>query len=431
MGGNEMSNQLSVPAARVVEMARDELGDMSARSRAEGFVRLNARRSPGRRRARLLHSFAAMLVAAALVLAAGRWLVSQQGGALSYAVDGGRIDPSGAVDGDGTTEPILRFSDGTEVVLLDGARGRVRSIDEHGARIAVTGKAKVDVVHWRGSHWLFDLGPFLITVKGTAFTAEWKDAQERLEVALQTGAVAVSGPLSDEAITLRAGQRLIISMREKEVIIRDIDSSAETSAAALVATRLRSEAVDNAPPPAEAPPTGKSARRSVPKTPALPSNHPALPSSNWTAELAVGHFDVILQQAEQRGLETSLAELSSDDLAALADAARYSRREGVARRALMTQRHRFANSARANDAAFLLGRLEEAAQHFELALTWYERCLTESPRGTYTSEALGRKMTLVQRLYGAGRARPIAEDYIHRFENGTYAAAARALSRSP
>jgi hypothetical protein len=158
---------------------------------------------------------------------------------------------------------------------------------------------------------------------------------------------------------------------------------------------------------------------------------PGSRSSNWTAAVAAGHFAVILQQAEQRGLETSLDEASSDDLAALADAARYSRRDDVARRALMAQRRRFAKSVRANDAAFLLGRLEETAHHFELALTWYERCLTESPRGTYTSEALGRKMTVVQRLHGAGFARPIAEDYLRRFEKGTYAAAARALIRSP
>jgi TolA-binding protein len=144
-----------------------------------------------------------------------------------------------------------------------------------------------------------------------------------------------------------------------------------------------------------------------------------------------GRFAIILQQAKQRGLEPSLAEVSSDDLAALADAARYSRLDDVARRALLAQRRRFPQSARANDAAFLLGRLEETAQHPEIALAWYDRCLTEAPNGTYTSEALGRKMTVVQRLYGAARARPMADVYLRRFGNGTYAAAARALTRAP
>ena len=424
---------LSGPARQLVDLARDELGDMSARRRAEGFAKLSARRSPGRRRAHLVIGFAAMLAIAAVLFVGRRWLGREHAPALSYTVDGGQVEPGGNVEAIGATEPTLRFSDGTEVQLLGGAKGRVRSVDEHGARIALTGKAKVDVVHWRGAHWLFDAGPFLITVKGTAFTAEWRDADQRLEVVLKTGSVAVSGPLSDEAITLRAGQRLVISARDKEVVIRDIDAKSETSTVASAPALPWSDGVDNAPPaPPGAPPSEKPAHRSAPTAAVAPApSAAASTTSSWTAELAAGRFAVILQQAEQRGLETSLADASSEDLAALADAARYSRREDVARRALTAQRRRFPQSARANDAAFLLGRLEETAQHPELALAWYDRCLTESPRGTYTSEALGRKMTVAQRLYGAARARPFAEEYLRRFEGGTYAAAARALTRAP
>ena len=429
MPGDETRNEaLSAPAAELVNLAREELGEMSARRRAEGYAKLTARRSPSKQRARLAVTLAAALAVVGVLFVGRRWLGLHHREALSYALEGGRIEPGGAIEASDAAEPILRFSDGTEVVFFAGSRGWVRSVDEHGARIALTGKAKVDVVHWRGAHWLFDAGPFLITVKGTAFTAEWRDSEERLEVVLKTGSIAVSGPLSDEAITLRAGQRLIISTREKEVVIRDIDA-AETKAVASVAPPPAVDGLDNAPPSLpEPPPSEKALHRSAPSsTASAPSSAPW----NWTAELAAGHFATILQQAEQRGLETALAEISSDDLAALADAARYSRREDVARRALTVQRRRFARSARANDAAFLLGRLEETAQHAELALAWYERCLTESPRGTYTSEALGRKMTVVQRLHGAARARPIAEEYLRRFENGTYAAAARALTRAP
>jgi hypothetical protein len=432
MRGDEANEELRTPAAELVHLAREELGQMSVRHRAEGFAKLQARRSPRKPRVRLILGLAAVLAALALVPAGRRWLEFRQGSALSFTVDGRPIEQGGVIEGSGATEPTLRFSDGTEVIFLAGSRGRVRSVDEHGARIAVTGKAKVEVVHWRGSHWLFDLGPFLITVKGTAFTAEWNHAEEQLEVVLKTGAVAVSGPLSDEAITLRAGQRLVISMREKEVVIRDIDSTGEASAAASLSAPPPPRAVDSAPAfPLEAPPAVKPQHRSGASPTAPAPNRVAPTPANWTAELAAGHFDVILQQAEQRGLERSLDEISSGDLAALADAARYSRREDVARKALTAQRRRFAGSARANDATFLLGRLEETAHHFELALAWYERCLTESPRGTYTSEALGRKMTVVQRLHGADRARPIAEEYLRRFENGTYAAAARALTRAP
>jgi hypothetical protein len=430
MRGDETSKELSSRAEELVQLARRELGEMSIRRRAEGFAKLHAERSPSKRRVRLLLGLATAVTALALALIARNWFALRNEGPLSYAVDGGRIAPGGAVEANGTSEPVLRFSDGTEVVFVAGGRGRVRSVDGHGARIAVTGKAKVEVVPWRGSHWLFDVGPFLITVKGTAFTAEWKDAEERLEVVLKTGSVAVSGPSADEAITLRAGQRLIISIPDKEVVIRDIDSPIEGSGAASAA-RKAPEVVDELlPPRREATPAGKLVHRALRPSAAPPPSASSAEASNWSAELAAGHFAIILQQAEARGLETSLAEASSEDLAALADAARYSRREDIARGALMAQMRRFPRSARANDAAFLLGRLEETTQHIELALGWYERCL-ESPRGTYTSEALGRKMTLVQRLHGAARARPIAEEYLRRFEDGTYAAAARALTRAP
>jgi hypothetical protein len=438
MAGNEMHDErLSEPAAALVELAREELGDMSVRRRAEGYAKLSTRRAPRARRMRVLLSLAAVLTAVTALVLGRRWFALHQSAILSYAVEDGRLGPSGAIEPTGAKEPTVRFSDGTEVVFLEGGRGLVRTVDEHGARIALSGKAKVDVVHWRGARWLFDAGPFLITVKGTSFTAEWRDADQRLEIVLKTGSVAVSGPLSDEAIMLRAGQRLTISAREKEVVIRDIDAAGETSTASSVGALPSAMGGDNVPLPLrDAPPSEKTAQRPAPlptalTTPPTAASPPSATRRSWTAELAAGRFAVILQQAEQRGLEASLAEASSEDLAALADAARYSRREDVARRALAAQRRRFAGSARASDAAFLLGRLEETAQHPELALAWYERCLTESVHGTYTSEALGRKMTVVQRLYGAARARPIAEEYLQKFADGTYAAAARALARAP
>jgi hypothetical protein len=181
----------------------------------------------------------------------------------------------------------------------------------------------------------------------------------------------------------------------------------------------------------DGPKGSSSATPAEPPAPGPPSSTSGSVGTNWASELAAGRFATILQQAERRGFDTVLARGSSDELAALADAARYSRRDDVARRALVAQRRRFPRSARANDAAFLLGRLEETAGRPGAALDWYERCLDESPHGTYMPEALGRKMTVVQRLHGDARARPLAEEYLRRFADGTYAAAARALLRAP
>ena len=408
MRGDETSKELSHPAVQLVELAREELGEMSVRRRAEGFAKLTARRRRGSDAWRLLLGFAAVLAVAALVLIGRRWLGVDQEAALSYAVDGGRIDASGAIEAQRTTEPTLRFSDGTEVVFLAGARGRVRSVDEHGARIALTGKAKVEVVHWRGS-------PLALRRRPLPHHRQRNGVHRRMARRRRaTGGRPQDGKRCGERSALRRSDHLAsrtaahhLDARERSRHSRHRFRGRDERGgfgryAAMVGrtTTIRLRAP-------EAPPAEKPAHRSGAQR--QPRPHRARPprrASNWTAELAAGHFATILQQAEQRGLETSLAEVSSDDLAALADAARYSRREDVARRALTAQRRRFPRSARANDAAFLLGRLEETAQHPELALAWYERCLTESPRGTYTSEALGRKMTVVQRLYGAASRAP-------------------------
>jgi TolA-binding protein len=131
-------------------------------------------------------------------------------------------------------------------------------------------------------------------------------------------------------------------------------------------------------------------------------------------------------------LKATLDKASSDDLLALADAARYRRRMDLARDALLAERRRFPDSPRALDAAFLLGRVEEASDSgIRRALEWYDAYLMRAPTGTYASEALGRKMTLTSKLEGPARARPVAEEYLRRFPSGTYAGPARAFMRNP
>src|SRR5690349_23825963 len=83
MRGDENREMLSAPAEQLVELAREELGEMSARRRAEGYVKLNARRSPRSRRARWMMSVAAVLTIAALVFGARRWMSHENAAALS------------------------------------------------------------------------------------------------------------------------------------------------------------------------------------------------------------------------------------------------------------------------------------------------------------------------------------------------------------
>ena len=148
--------------------------------------------------------------------------------------------------------------------------------------------------------------------------------------------------------------------------------------------------------------------------------------------MASGHWDRILEDVERAGIKTTLDKASSEELFALADAARYRRRTDLARAALVAERRRFPGSPRALDAIFLLGRVDESAERgMAQAIEWYDEYLARAPSGAYAAEALGRKMTLTNELDGQARARPVAEEYLRRFPKGSYARLARALSRVP
>jgi hypothetical protein len=136
--------------------------------------------------------------------------------------------------------------------------------------------------------------------------------------------------------------------------------------------------------------------------------------------------------AEPPAPDATLENASSDDLFALADAARYRRRTDLARAALLAQRRRFPHAPRSLDTIFLLGRVEELrAQGAAQAIARYDEYLAQAPAGAYAAEALGRKMILTDERDGRSAARPIADEYLRRFPGGSYAGSARALQRAP
>ena len=69
--------------------------------------------------------------------------------------------------------------------------------------------------------WQVDVGPFLVTVKGTVFTVSWDAATETFELKLRHGRVTVSGPVTGGEIALRAGQRLLVALPQGETVISE------------------------------------------------------------------------------------------------------------------------------------------------------------------------------------------------------------------
>ena len=313
----------------------------------------------------------------------------------------------------------VRFSDGTRIHMEPRARGRIVDLDRNGGRIAlVQGKAQVDVRHRPNARWLFEAGPFEVRVHGTSFSIAWNAATSVFELQMETGVVSVAGPISGGEIVLRAGQTLSVNLGD-----------ARTRAGVAAAPAPAPGAAPEGARTEVGPPTDAVPARSHPVDP-TPDRRPRRPSApkDWRAELDDGHAGAVLADAEHRGLVHVLETAGSEDIAALADAARYVGRQDLARRALHTQRRRFPRSGRAAEASFQLGRLEdESAGGAPSALAWYNRYLAEAPAGAYISEALGRKMMVLERTSRHEEATAVAVDYLRRFSTGTYAHAAGVL----
>jgi hypothetical protein len=293
-------------------------------------------------------------------------------------------------------------------------------VDREGAQIELEdGVMHADIVHKQQARWLFEAGPFSIHVRGTSFSVDWRGAEGRLEVRLHSGLLDVHTPFSLAPVSIHSGQRLIATLRDRQVVLRALAEDTPPEPAT-------TGSVDA--PASSAPPTRALESESPSVARAAPSA--AEPQTSWANRMASGNWRAILDEALQQGIDVAVVKRSSDELALLSAAARYGSRVDVARRALVAQRERFLGSTHAKDAAFLLGRIDENANP-QSALGWYDRYLAEAPNGAYAAEAMGRKMLTTRRLLGQQQARPIAESYLRRWPNGPHASAARTLLGSP
>jgi TolA-binding protein len=380
---------------------------------------------------------AAWIVAAAaiavLAVGASRLARLRAPAELTYTIAGAAVSEGGYVHGaDANEGATIKFSDGSEVSLSAGTRGRVAGVEAHGARIALeNGGASVHVIHRPDTKWSVDAGPFVIKVTGTEFDVRWSGADEVLDVRMKTGSVNISGPSAPDGIVLHTGQRLVATLRDGKIAIEGAGSESP-------AHNTPVEGQSAEPPSSD--PLGASGAAVRPSdvgtasplganrssSPAAPANEVA--QQTWTKRVAAGDHQAVLQEAEARGLDACMKQSSLGDLAALADAGRYAKRTDVARRALAAERSRFPSSPEAHTAAFLLGRLADDSSSLpDAAIGWYDTYLSESPNGPLASEALGRKMIVLKRMSQSDKASAAAEEYLRRFSRGPYAARAREL----
>jgi FecR-like protein len=390
-----------------------------------------------RRRKRLA---AGMLLALALIVGGRRVWVGGRS-PLGYAIDGA-VAADGYIPRVQSQTATLRFTDGTQVDLEKGSRARVVSTSADGAALRLEdGRARFAVVHRRHARWSVEAGPFVVQVTGTTFDVVWSAGEGVLKVRLHNGVVSVLGPLTRGGVTLLPGQELVARPDEGVLQIERAPEGPVGGAgpppvpARAPAAASASEAPGLEPPPPATPAPGvPSAPASLEhRLPAPARARVAPPASepigaDWDRRIAAGDFEAIVRDTDRCGGDDCLRALPSARLGALGDAARYTGRRDLARRALLAQRARFSGTSAAEEAAFLLGRLaEDAHEPREEALRWYATYLEESPSGVFAAEALGRKLLLLSASSNREAMRDVARTYLERFPAGAYAARARAL----
>jgi FecR protein len=423
---------------RLCELARAAFTeDLTAREEA-GRTRLEAAVLARPRSRRLLAVAFGLATATAAVLPIALMWNHKTAPSLGFRI----VDEAGVLQAtrDLASAGRIEFSDGSRVTVAAQARASVTAIEARGASIQLEyGRLTARVVHLPQARWSIAAGPYQVQVTGTTFEMSWAPDARALEIWLRQGSVQVFGPNTGQGLAVVAGQHLLASAANGQIVL-DAMSPATISLPPLVGAAAQAPTVDlgqvSSPvsePPFERPSMGSPSSPRAPRSSATPRSSSPAPSLSWPQSLARGEFQRILDDAEQRGIGDVLAGATSADLAALADAARYNRRNDLARRTLLAERERFPRTLAGREAAFFLGTLDEsradrAAQ--TSALDWYGRYLAENPAGNYGGQALGRRLVLFDSLQDRAAARAAAASYLAKFPAGPYAVKAQHIVES-
>jgi len=373
----------------------------------------------------------AAFAVALVVLAVFGWVAlrPESPATLAYTVVGEASgDPGTYLAPLGTEPVILRFAEGSRITLDPLSRARIAQTTPKGATLVLeAGTAHLEIEPHPEASWRVVSGPYSVTVRGTAFTVGWDAATGTFEVRMRRGAVLVQGPGIDQGVELSGEQHFLVrDPRHKSPSGPEAVPSASSGPSDQVVApeSLPGSTVSLREPPPPAP-SAVAAATAVRESVVASSEPVAKAPETWSALAARGQFARVVQEADARGVDAVLQGADLGDLWAFADAARVTGRGADARRALLAVRGRFAGSARAASAAFLLGRMSDDGGSPASAIPWYDRYLSEAPGGSFAPEAQGRRMVAWKRSGNQEAARRAAEAYLKRFPSGPYAAVAR------
>lgn len=359
-------------------------------------------------------------LAFATLAAVSAFFLVERRHALSFSVDGKPGSPDSWLAAMPTRPLEVGFSDGTHVRLEKSSRARVVALAPEGAKISLeSGSVHAEVVHTKTSAWWWTAGPFLVHVTGTRFNLEWDPSSQRFAIEVIDGSVGVSGPVIGAERPVRAGETLRASVSDLglELVRRQAPSPVSPSAV-------------TAQPPAALEPQ----RTEAPLEPPRPSTVSGATSKKvqeapaWRTLAARGALREAFAAAESAGFSDACQSSTPAELLLLGDAARLAGRADRANEALLTLRQRFPNDSRRSAAAFVLGKVAfDQRRAYAEAASWFARCVSEQPRGSFAREAQGRLIEAWRAAGNTAAARDSARLYLERYPQGPHAKLAHSL----
>jgi len=366
------------------------------------------RRDSTRQRYWLPLGFAASLA----VGAAGLWLFMRADTFQVGETREGRLGD--VIEAVGSATVPVSFSEGSTLLVHDGGRIRVLSLEAGATHILVEdGVVDASIAHRRTgkTKWEFDVGSYRVTVNGTRFRMAYRSATGALRVSTQEGQVTVSGgPLKAPRI-VSAGESL---------------APAEGPTVEGASEPIASEPIASAPFPDSSAPPSDSGTVEDSGAPPEPQRAVKPGRVQWQELIAAGRLREGLRAAERTDFELACETASVKELLALADAGRFFGPPKRAVTALNALRRRFPGSPAAGTAAFTLGRIAaETDGAYGQAARWFEVYLREQPNGPLMGDAFGRLIEARLRSGDTAGARSGAQQYLRRFPAGPYADEAR------
>ncbi len=359
---------------------------------------------------------------------------------LTAELDGQHIDADSWVTANGSVRE-LRFSDASRIALSPKARARVVALDDQGLRMTLeSGRVDAAITPGGPYRWVVVAGPYQVAVLGTVFSVDWSPEKHELSVDVTRGKVRVTDAEHEEA------ERVLVAGDSLRMTRPDAEDPAEPLASGDLDVLLpESSAIEPSFPARVQPPAKK---RLAPRlegavlpegdsvaevteedAPVVPAPTPVEPSvPDWRQLAKAGRYPEALAAAKAGDLDGLIQSATPSDLLLLADTARLSGANALARRCLLTIRRRFPSHANATMAAYSLGRLEvDGGGTDRAAIKWFKTYLQNAPSGALAEAARGRILLSYRKLGDRSSMRQAAKDYLRHHPSGGHASLAKSL----